>query len=74
MSWLRKRLEKLADDGESFPRLLAELDRNRDGLPVVEYDALWLFCWALVRRQPGAHGSPVWSAVRWDELLSPAEG
>jgi hypothetical protein len=74
MTSLRDRLEKLSDGGASFRQLLADLERDRHQVPPSEYDALWLFCWALARRRPGPHGSPVWNGETLDGLLSTAEG
>jgi hypothetical protein len=41
----------MADSGVSFAELVGELDRYKDRLPARRYDELWLFCWALAKRQ-----------------------
>jgi hypothetical protein len=48
---IRERLTLMADAGATLRELVSTLDRHRD-LARTEYDNLWLYCWALVRRHP----------------------
>jgi hypothetical protein len=51
---LRERLTEMSDDGVAFAGLVDELDIYKDKLPPRQYDELWLFCWALAKRQAAA--------------------
>jgi hypothetical protein len=48
---LRERLAEMSDAGVSFSDLVAELDAYKDRISPRRYDELWLFCWALAKRQ-----------------------
>jgi hypothetical protein len=49
---LREHLAEMSDAGVSFSELVVELDTYKDRLSRRRYDELWLFCWALAKRQP----------------------
>ena len=48
---LRERLAHMSDGGVSFAELVSELDVYKDRMLPRHYDELWLFCWALAKRQ-----------------------
>jgi hypothetical protein len=48
---LRERLAEMSDRGVSFAELVNELDVYKDKMPPRQYDELWLFCWALAKRE-----------------------
>jgi hypothetical protein len=48
---IRERLTLMANAGATLRELVAQLDRQKP-LPGSEYETLWLYCWALVRRRP----------------------
>jgi hypothetical protein len=48
---IRERLAQMSDAGVSFAELVKELDVYKDRMPLRQYDELWLFCWALAKRQ-----------------------
>jgi hypothetical protein len=50
---LRERFADLSDAGVSFSELIVELDTFKERLSPRRYDELWLFCWALAKRQAG---------------------
>ena len=64
---LRERLARLSDDGASFTELVIELDVHKGRMPPRQYDELWLFCWALAKRQtalaPSSSNGEVWPDV-----------
>jgi hypothetical protein len=47
----RQRLAEMSEAGASFTELVSELDVYKDSMPQRQYDELWLFCWALAKRQ-----------------------
>jgi hypothetical protein len=64
---LREHFAEMSDSGVSFDKLVTELNTYKDRLPQRRYDELWLFCWALSKRQAsrpvsGANGET------WPEL------
>jgi hypothetical protein len=48
---LRERLAEMSDAGSSLDELVSELDVYKDSMPPRQYDELWLFSWALAKRQ-----------------------
>jgi hypothetical protein len=48
---LRERFAEMSDTGASFSELVVELDTYKEQLSARRYDELWLFCWALSKRQ-----------------------
>ena len=48
---LREHFADMADAGVSFAELVTELDTYKGRLSRRRYDELWLFCWALSKRQ-----------------------
>jgi hypothetical protein len=48
---LRERLAQMSDAGVSFTGLVNELEIYKETMPQRQYDELWLFCWALAKRQ-----------------------
>ena len=48
---LRERFAEMSDAGGSFCELVVELDTYKERLSPRRYDELWLFCWALAKRQ-----------------------
>jgi hypothetical protein len=48
---LRERLAEMSESGAPFDELVNELDYYKDSMPLRQYDELWLFCWALAKRQ-----------------------
>lgn len=64
---LRERLALLSDDGASFAELVGELDVYKDRMPQRQYDELWLFCWALAKRQV-AHPVSRRNGEAWSDL------
>ena len=48
---LRERFAEMSDAGASFCELVVELDTYKERLSPRRYDELWLFCWALAKRQ-----------------------
>jgi hypothetical protein len=48
---LRERIAEKSDSGAPFHELVKELDVYKDRLPQRQYDELWLFCWAVAKRQ-----------------------
>jgi hypothetical protein len=48
---LRERFAEMSDSGASFSELIVELDAYKERLSPRRYDELWLFCWALSKRQ-----------------------
>jgi hypothetical protein len=64
---LREHFAEMSDAGESLDELVSELDLYKDRIPPRQYDELWLFCWALSKRQSslpvsGMYGE-AWSRV-----------
>jgi hypothetical protein len=71
---LREHFAEMSDAGVSFSELVVELDSYKDRLSRRRYDELWLFCWALGKRQaeravPGRNGEewPDVSREGWPE-------
>ena len=48
---LRERFTEMSDAGVSFSELVVELDTYKERISPRRYDELWLFCWALSKRQ-----------------------
>lgn len=48
---LREHFAEMSDAGVSFSELVVELDTYKSRLSRRQYDELWLFCWALAKRQ-----------------------
>jgi len=65
---LRERLAEMSDCGVSFAELVNELDVYKSNMPRRQYDELWLFCWALAKRQAARpHSSS--NGEAWPDLV-----
>jgi hypothetical protein len=64
---LREHFAEMSDAGVPFSELVVELDTYRDRLSRRRYDDLWLFCWALAKRQ-GERSVFVHDGERWPDL------
>jgi hypothetical protein len=64
---LRERLAEMSDAGVSFDELVNELELYRERMPQRKYDELWLFCWALAKRQV-SHPLSHQNGKAWSDL------
>ena len=64
---LRERFTEMSDAGVSFSELVVELDTYKERISPRRYDELWLFCWALAKRQadrpPSGQNGERWRGV-----------
>jgi hypothetical protein len=71
---LREHLAEMSDAGVPFAELVVELDTYKDRISRRRYDELWLFCWALGKRQAAERFVAGRNGEGWPDLSREGPG
>jgi len=66
----RERLAEMSEGGVSFAELVTELEVYKERMTPRQYDELWLFCWALDKRQATTLPFSISNGEAWPDLAS----